>query len=499
MRTRTLAQVVVIGMLLALVSGGTVAQGAGEPGVVHFTAVGDFGSNNNTNAVLAGMAAADPDLTLALGDLSYGAVGQELALVRPGHLADGRRIPVRADRREPREQRPERQYQRLLGLPAESATRRRGHLRPAVVRRRPAGRSARPLRHGLAGAPVPRLDLVLRGRFAALQLDRRGHRQRPGQRHPLGCRRRAQALLLHGRLHLRDRRRLHEHADQQAGRPGPARARAHVPAHPPARAPFRLLDGARRLRRHRLPGRHRRRHEPGLRHGVRDLRPRWPGAAHRQQRRHRGRRTSRRRRAATRTPPTASSTSRSPPTTSRPPSCPVQAARSPTPSRSTRAIPPANVPPTAAFTSSTNNLTATFDGRGSSDPEGPIASYSWDFGDSTTPPGTGAQPSHTYAAAGDYDVTLTVTDGAGATDTETHTVTVTDPPPGPVDFVVDTFGRTVANGWGSADTGGAWTISRHGRELRGQQRIGRDHPARPPATTGRSGSGRPPAPTPTCG
>jgi 3',5'-cyclic AMP phosphodiesterase CpdA len=79
MRTRTLAQVVVIGMLLAFVSGGTVAQGAGEPGVVHFTAVGDFGSNNNTNAVLAGMAAADPDLTLALGDLSYGAAGQEQA------------------------------------------------------------------------------------------------------------------------------------------------------------------------------------------------------------------------------------------------------------------------------------------------------------------------------------------------------------------------------------------------------------------------------------
>ena len=48
MRRRTLAQLVVVGMLLALAGGGTGAQSAGEPGVVHFTAAGDFGSNGNT-------------------------------------------------------------------------------------------------------------------------------------------------------------------------------------------------------------------------------------------------------------------------------------------------------------------------------------------------------------------------------------------------------------------------------------------------------------------
>jgi hypothetical protein len=46
---------------------------------VHFTAVGDFGSSANTTAVLDGIAAADPDLNLALGDMSYGVPGGEQA------------------------------------------------------------------------------------------------------------------------------------------------------------------------------------------------------------------------------------------------------------------------------------------------------------------------------------------------------------------------------------------------------------------------------------
>ena len=81
MSTRTIAQLVVGVLLLGLLGGGTTAQGAGEPGVVHFTAAGDFGSNADTNAVLAAMNTADPDLTLALGDLSYG--------VRPARSSSG--------------------------------------------------------------------------------------------------------------------------------------------------------------------------------------------------------------------------------------------------------------------------------------------------------------------------------------------------------------------------------------------------------------------------
>ncbi len=65
------------------------------------------------------------------------------------------------------------------------------------------------------------------------------------------------------------------------------------------------------------------------------------------------------------------------------------------------------------------------------------------------------EPSHTYAAAGTYTVVLTVTDNKGSTDTETASVTVT----APTVIATDAFSRTVTNGWGTADTGGPWTIS----------------------------------------
>jgi len=52
------------------------------------------------------------------------------------------------------------------------------------------------------------------------------------------------------------------------------------------------------------------------------------------------------------------------------------------------------------------------DGSGSSDPDGVIVTYAWNFGDNNT--GTGSKPTHTYAAAGNYIVSLTVTDN-GAT------------------------------------------------------------------------------------
>ncbi|MBC7316451.1 MAG: PKD domain-containing protein, partial [Chloroflexi bacterium] len=67
----------------------------------------------------------------------------------------------------------------------------------------------------------------------------------------------------------------------------------------------------------------------------------------------------------------------------------------------------------------------TFDGRGSSDPDGTLTAWAWNFGDGAT--GTGSQIQKRYSAAGTYTVTLTVTDNRGATGTTTRTVVVTPP------------------------------------------------------------------------
>ena len=53
-----------------------------------------------------------------------------------------------------------------------------------------------------------------------------------------------------------------------------------------------------------------------------------------------------------------------------------------------------------------------FDGSQSSDEDGTIVSYSWDFGDGSI--GSGVTVTHTYNEPGNYKVTLTVTDDDGA-------------------------------------------------------------------------------------
>jgi PKD repeat protein len=119
---------------------------------------------------------------------------------------------------------------------------------------------------------------------------------------------------------------------------------------------------------------------------------------------------------------------------------------------------PVNTPPTASFTATPSGLGVSVDGSASSDAGGSIASYAWNWGDSTAA-GSGVTATHTYATAGTYTVTLTVTDDGGLTNSTTRSVTVTAaPPPAGGEFARDTFDRTAANGLGTADLGGAWTV-----------------------------------------
>jgi PKD repeat protein len=88
---------------------------------------------------------------------------------------------------------------------------------------------------------------------------------------------------------------------------------------------------------------------------------------------------------------------------------------------------PANVPPTAAFTSSCAGLACSFSGLGS-DEDGAAVGFQWDFGDGAV--ATTQNATHTYASAGTYAVELTVTDDGGATGLLSQQVTATGPAAG---------------------------------------------------------------------
>jgi PKD repeat protein len=93
-----------------------------------------------------------------------------------------------------------------------------------------------------------------------------------------------------------------------------------------------------------------------------------------------------------------------------------------------------NVPPTAGFTISAQSgqvpLTINFSTVPSTDEDGVIAMFEWDFGDGTS--GAGKSVSHTYNAAGTFVVMLRVTDDRGDSATARKTIYVLPgEPPGP--------------------------------------------------------------------
>ncbi len=107
-------------------------------------------------------------------------------------------------------------------------------------------------------------------------------------------------------------------------------------------------------------------------------------------------------------------------------------------------------------------VAVSFSSAGSSDPDGTIVSYAWDFGDGGT--STAANPTHTFATTGTFNVTLTVTDDGGATGNDATTATISDTtaPAAPTGLAATAGDGSVDLNWndnGEADLAG-YTVKR---------------------------------------
>jgi len=80
-----------------------------------------------------------------------------------------------------------------------------------------------------------------------------------------------------------------------------------------------------------------------------------------------------------------------------------------------------NQSPVADFSSASDGLEVTFSDS-SSDTDGNLVSWAWDFGDGAN--SSAQNPVHTFSADGNYEVTLTVTDDDGANASKTSAVSV---------------------------------------------------------------------------
>jgi serine protease len=94
--------------------------------------------------------------------------------------------------------------------------------------------------------------------------------------------------------------------------------------------------------------------------------------------------------------------------------------------------------------------TVTFDGSASSDPDGTIESYQWDFGDGST--GSGVTVEHAYESAGEYQVTLTVTDNDGASTTDGVNVNVASGGGGDCSETASGSANSQLYGWWDSDS-----------------------------------------------
>jgi PKD repeat protein len=105
--------------------------------------------------------------------------------------------------------------------------------------------------------------------------------------------------------------------------------------------------------------------------------------------------------------------------------------------------PPANQPPDASFSYDCTDLTCSFDASESSDLDGSIASYVWDFGDEGDLVSVSEETiTHGYAEQRAYEVVLTVVDDLGATGEDMQIVDLGGSSGGPMMHVGDLDGQS---------------------------------------------------------
>jgi subtilisin family serine protease len=120
---------------------------------------------------------------------------------------------------------------------------------------------------------------------------------------------------------------------------------------------------------------------------------------------------------------------------------------------------PGNSSPSAGFTFSTNLLEVQFTDT-STDTDGSIVEWSWDFGDGTS--SAEQNPLHTYGQTGTFEVLLTVSDDAGGTDSITKNITVDNEEPAPAAYQLSASGYKVKGQW---HTDLSWTPSAPDQEV----------------------------------
>ncbi len=106
-----------------------------------------------------------------------------------------------------------------------------------------------------------------------------------------------------------------------------------------------------------------------------------------------------------------------------------------------------NVPPKAVINATPGSgnvpLTVIFSGSGSTDEDGDIHDYSWQFGDGTS--GNGINVTHTYTTSGTFGATLVVTDDDGARHTANAPITIAEANNN--DFAIELGEVSINNNW----------------------------------------------------